>query len=913
MRRESLHGSFAVLGLLFSICYLLFAISSCENPLIFKIIDPKTVTFESNGGSRVESQIIFRNQTAREPSNPSRSGYTFDAWYRDDNTFLEKWDFDVIPTGNITLYARWEAEEKIPVTDVAITVIWPVTGAVPSAAASGSGNFNIGAVSWSPDDNPFHGGVEYTASLTLTAHEDYAFAPELDTATVNGKDATVISNTGNELTLSYTFPPTRTVIGITITAQPDKLTYAHGDTLDLTGLVVMFTYNDGTTEDFAFSDFASRGMTASPDHGTVLSRPTYNGLPVTITYGSFVPLTTGNLTVNVKVTTLTVDSIPARTYTGSALEPAVTVRDGAAILTLITDYTVTYTDNINAGTATATISGAGNYAGSAGSAAFTINKASIAAVAVTVTGPEKGGTPDATATANGAVNFTIGAASWSPNDDPFKGGEIYTVSVILTAQPNYAFAPELSAATINGYHATVTANTEDALTLSHTFAATDTKIVTDITIKTPQTRLTYTHGDTLDLSGLVVTLIHDDSTTDDVAYNAFESKNISTYPVNGDELSHSEHDGLPVVVRYGSETASTNNLIVNPKVITFTVDSIAAQTYNGSALTPAVTVSDGTTALTPTTDYTVTYTDNINAGTATVTITGADNYAGSAGSATFTINKANPSVTWPAGLAATYLLGQTLSDISLASYTNGGTGLFTWTTPSEPIGDAGTRMRNMTFTPTDTANYNTMTRDVTVTVEKAAGAAVSVPTAETIGVTSVTLNVINLPEQNVEYGVNTINTAPASWHTNRTFSGLTAGTIYYFFARSAANDNFHAGTASAGSKITTTQNIGSIVTLDANELIDKAPNFDSGIIISRTGAGYQNTREVEITGDYSVISWKISGVGVNASQSVSGTTSSITLDAANVIYNSPGYHAVEVTVTTNGMQYQTSFIFRIVE
>ena len=51
------------------------------------------------------------------------------------------------------------------------------------------------------------------------------------------------------------------------------------------------------------------------------------------------------------------------TYTTQPLTPEVTVKDGEKVLTLNTDYTVSYTNNVNAGTATATITGIGNYSG----------------------------------------------------------------------------------------------------------------------------------------------------------------------------------------------------------------------------------------------------------------------------------------------------------------------------------------------------------------------------------------------------------------------------------------------------------------------------------------------------------------------------------------------------------------------
>ncbi|WP_368018397.1 hypothetical protein [Olsenella sp. AGMB03486] len=50
-------------------------------------------------------------------------------------------------------------------------------------------------------------------------------------------------------------------------------------------------------------------------------------------------------------------------YTGSAITPAVTVSVGGKTLKQGTDYTVTYTDNVDPGTATATVAGIGSYSG----------------------------------------------------------------------------------------------------------------------------------------------------------------------------------------------------------------------------------------------------------------------------------------------------------------------------------------------------------------------------------------------------------------------------------------------------------------------------------------------------------------------------------------------------------------------
>jgi hypothetical protein len=89
--------------------------------------------------------------------------------------------------------------------------------------------------------------------------------------------------------------------------------------------------------------------------------------------------------------------------------------------------------------------------------------------------------------------------------------------------------------------------------------------------------------------------------------------------------------------------ATYKKLLTNPDI---TIEDIPAQTYTGKALTPTVTVKDGSAVLAPNTDYTLKYADNTNAGTATVTITAvstSENYAGET-SVTFTINKADGSI-----------------------------------------------------------------------------------------------------------------------------------------------------------------------------------------------------------------------------------------------------------------------------
>jgi hypothetical protein len=208
----------------------------------------------------------------------------------------------------------------------------------------------------------------------------------------------------------------------------------------------------------------------------------------------------------------------------------------------------------------------------------------ITSVAVIINSPVKGNTPHSTASGTG--NFTIGVVSWSPNDNPFLGGKVYTATVTLTANSNCTFSG-LTSATVNGQSAAVSNNTGTTVKLSYTFPATNTKTVTNITIKSEPYKLTYTHGDPLDLSGLTVTLIHDDNTTEDVAASDFTDKNITASPSHGNNLAYLAYNGLPVTVVYGDLWDNTNVLTVNKKPVTITGIGTVNKVYDGSTYAEA--------------------------------------------------------------------------------------------------------------------------------------------------------------------------------------------------------------------------------------------------------------------------------------------------------------------------------------
>lgn len=144
-----------------------------------------------------------------------------------------------------------------------------------------------------------------------------------------------------------------------------------------------------------------------------------------------------------------------------------------------------------------------------------------------------------------------------------------------------------------------------------------------------------------------------------------------------------------------------------------TVTVVGTYTYNNSnPIVPEVqVVLDGVT-LTAGEAYTISATNNTNAGTANYIVTGIGKYTGS-NTGTFKIGKADPVCNAPSGLTAEY--GAQLSAITLTNPNTNTPGTWQWENGSETIDTVGEASYNAVFTPTDTVNYNSQTVAVMVT------------------------------------------------------------------------------------------------------------------------------------------------------------------------------------------------------
>jgi hypothetical protein len=169
---------------------------------------------------------------------------------------------------------------------------------------------------------------------------------------------------------------------------------------------------------------------------------------------------------------------------------------------------------------------------------------------------------------------------------------------------------------------------------------------------------------------------------------------------------------------YTPSTATASvTLTVNKATPTITWVTPAAISYgtklSGTQLDASSTVA-GTFAYSPASG-TVLGVGN-NSLTATFTPTNTTDYTTATASVTLTVNKVTPAITWGAPKAIAY--GTALSATQLdATATVAGT--FAYSPAAGTVLSAGQQTLNVTFTPTNTADYATATAKVTLTVNPA--------------------------------------------------------------------------------------------------------------------------------------------------------------------------------------------------
>ena len=291
---------------------------------------------------------------------------------------------------------------------------------------------------------------------------------------------------------------------------------------------------------------------------------------------------------------ISVEAIADQTYTGSALMPKVVVKAGSKVLTQNVDYTVSYSNNVNVGTASVKITGKGSYKGS-----YTEN---FKIVACSI----------AQATCSKIADQTYSGKAIEPTftvtykNRTLRKGTDYTVSfkdnvnigtatVIITGKGNFEGTKEI------------------------TFKITEPS---EITVE-PIADQTYTGSA---LMPKVVVKAGSKVLTKNIDYTVSYSNNVNVGTASVKITGKGSYKG-----------SYTVNFKILPCAISKAgIRKIIDQRYNGNEIKPSVSLTYKYKTLKKGTDYTVSYSNNINAGTATVTITGIGSYEGTA-STTFQI------------------------------------------------------------------------------------------------------------------------------------------------------------------------------------------------------------------------------------------------------------------------------------
>lgn len=319
----------------------------------------------------------------------------------------------------------------------------------------------------------------------------------------------------------------------------------------------------------------------------------------------------------------TIENIPSETYNKAPHTPEPVVKVGSTTLVKGTDYDIVrYEDNINAGTAKVVIQVKGNYGFAAEvSKSFSINKK-----VVTLTWP----TPDEFIYDGTEKTYP------APTVNGIEEGDVCTATIRTGDKGTDAdsYIAKVYAVDLSNY-ANYTFNSSP---LQHTWKIKPIQL----SISWPST-LTFTYdGTEKDVTPTLVGVLGVDQSVVKIATATdVKGTNVAKYTAS---VTVSVNDNYKAPTSgLSKEWKITGSTTVN-------IEDIPSVDYNGSAQTPALTVTGvGGTPLTENVDYEiVSWTNNINAGTtAKVTIKGKGNYSFGNTSKNFTITKKTLTLEWP--------------------------------------------------------------------------------------------------------------------------------------------------------------------------------------------------------------------------------------------------------------------------
>ena len=286
--------------------------------------------------------------------------------------------------------------------------------------------------------------------------------------------------------------------------------------------------------------------------------------------------------------TVVISDVADQTYTGSLIAPNITVSCNDVELVKNTDYTVSYSNNKNVGTATISITGIGDYTG-------TITK-NFNIVARDISDTTIGSIPNQTYTGNSISALPV----ITYNGATLTKGTDYTLT--------YSNNVNVGTGTV-----TITGKGNFKGTTSKTFSI-SARAMSDTSVANVSSQ-TYTGNG---ISPLPTITYNNKTLKKDTDYTLSYSNNINA------------GTATITITGKGNFTGTTSKTFsISARAMSDTsVANISSQTYTGNVISPLPTITYNNKTLKKDTDYTLSYSDNINAGTATITITGKGNFTG---------------------------------------------------------------------------------------------------------------------------------------------------------------------------------------------------------------------------------------------------------------------------------------------
>lgn len=389
-------------------------------------------------------------------------------------------------------------------------------------------------------------------------------------------------------------------------------------------------------------------------------------------------------------------------YTGKEWKPEVTVSFNSATLTAGNDYTVSYENNINAGTAKIIITGIGDHFTGLTEKTFTINSAEISgctfAPIADVTYNTKAHTPEVTVAISGRTleadkDYTVSYAS------NVNAG---TVTVTVTGKGNFTGSANttftIAKADLNLSVYTISSlctetEVKTSTLPSNFFLADETETGFSIALTAAGGDAIFTQAPAV-VDGENMITYQLNGGTGEATFNVTVTPVSSNYKAGTYDLKIQAYDKTNVSNRIVFESGSA---VYTGSGIKYEKATIAGHS-SGMRYTYAPDVATGATLDAAGLPLTV--------GTYTVTATYSDASSYGYKTATFTITKATPAGT-PA-YTKIETSGKTLADTKLTVGTIRPAGTIAWDLPLTTVLKDGKEYA-WTFTPTDTHNYTTLT------------------------------------------------------------------------------------------------------------------------------------------------------------------------------------------------------------